>query len=245
VLVFVSSLVQIELNLISCNSSLVVQGGFFMATNSKEVQKKADAKRAGKKARAWTAVIYPESANENWLEILGESLVQCLVSPLHDRDVEPTGELKKEHYHVVISFTNPATFEKAKAVFDSIGAVVPPENQSRVKDYRQMARYLCHLDQPNKHRYSTDDVVAFGGVDYKALVMTGADEDELLDEIEDYILANRIVSFTSFQRICRDLHPEWKYVLRHKYSYYIRETIKANYWAILNEEFISTCEEAK
>lgn len=214
-----------------------------MASNSKEVQKKADEKRKGKRARSWTAVVYPESASDNWLEILSDTLVEALVSPLHDKDVEPTGELKKPHFHVVISFTNPATYEKAKSVFESIGAVVPPESQCKVKDYRQMARYLCHLDQPNKHRYSTEDVVAFGGVDYKALVMTGADEDELLDEIEDYIVLNRIVSFTSFQRICREKHPEWKYVLRHKYSYYIRETIKANAWAILNEGFIYECEE--
>lgn len=209
-----------------------------MATNSKEVQKKADAKRAGKRFRSWTAVVYPDSASEDWLDTLSELLIEALVSPLHDSDVEPTGEKKKPHYHVVISFSNPTTFEKAKDVFTCIDAVIPPESQCRVKDFKQMARYLCHLDQPNKHRYSTEDVIAFGGIDYKALVMTRTDEDCLLDEIEDYIRANRIVSFASFQRICRELHPEWKYVLRHKYSYYIRETIKANAWAILNEGLI-------
>lgn len=213
-----------------------------MASNSKEVQKKADAKRAGKRARSWTAVVYPESAPENWVDVLSELLIECLISPLHDKDTEPNGEEKKAHYHVVISFSNPTTFEKAKEVFTCINAVIPPESQCRVKDFKQMARYLCHLDQPNKHRYSTNDVIAFGGIDYKALVMTSTDEDSLLDEIEDYIHANRIVSFTSFQRICRDFHPEWKYVLRHKYSYYIRETIKANAWAILNEGLIYECE---
>lgn len=213
-----------------------------MASNNKEVQKKADAKRAGKRARSWTAVVYPESAPENWLDILGEQLIEAMVSPLHDQDVEPTGEVKKAHYHVVLSFTNPVTYGKARELFKEIGAVVPPESACKVKDLKQMARYLCHLDQPNKHRYSTDDVVTFGGFDYKALVLTSSDEDALLDEIEDYIHTNRIVSFTSFQKICRELHPEWKHVLRHKYSYYIRETIKANSWAILNQDLIQEVE---
>jgi hypothetical protein len=204
----------------------------------KEAQKRADAKRAGKRSRAWTAVVYPESAASDWLNVLSEQMVEALVSPLHDKDMEPTGEVKKAHYHVVIAFTNPCMFAKAKEVFDAIGAVVPPEEQSRVKDMRQMARYLCHLDQPNKHRYNVSDVVTMGGVDYQALVMSASDDDDVLDEIEEYIKANRIVSFTTFQRVCREIHPEWKYILRHKKSYYIRETIKANAWALVNQDYI-------
>lgn len=214
-----------------------------MATNSKEVQKKADSKRAGKRARAWTAVVYPESAKKDWIDRLGEQLIEAMVSPLHDKDVEPTGEVKKAHYHVVISFTNAVTYEKAKEVFKAIGAVVPPESQAKVKDLKQMARYLCHLDQPNKHRYSVDDVITFGGLDYKAFVMTSSDEREVLDDIDDFIIKHRIVSFTTFQRVCRELHPEWKDLFRSKYSFYIQKSIKANYWSIVNSDVISEIED--
>lgn len=213
-----------------------------MASNSKETQKKADAKRAGKRARAWTAVVYPDSAPENWIDALYDSLIECLISPLHDKDVEPTGEIKKAHYHVVISFSSPTTYEKAKEVFDSIGAVTPPENHCRVKDYKQMARYLCHLDQPNKHRYSTEDVIAIGGIDYNAFAITNADHKEMLSDMEDFIYDHRIVSFTSFQRYCKEYKPEWMDLIRNKGSYYIRETIKANAWAIMHEDFISQVE---
>lgn len=41
-----------------------------MAKNSKEVQARADAKRAGKRARAWTALMYQESAPDGWMEKL-------------------------------------------------------------------------------------------------------------------------------------------------------------------------------
>jgi len=203
-----------------------------MTAAKKETQRKADEKRAGKRARAWTAIVYPESAPENWLDVLAEQLVECLVSPLHDKDVEPTGENKKPHYHVVLSFKNPTGFDKAVEVFKAINAAIPPENQSKVKDFKQMARYLCHLDQPNKHRYPIEEVRSFGAVDYTSLVMSAAEEDSLLEEICDFIDANKILSFAAFCRIVRTRKQEWRQVAYHKHSYFIREYIKSHFWEI-------------
>lgn len=206
-----------------------------MATDRKAIQKKADAKRAGKRARAWTAIVYADSAAENWQEILREQLVECLISPYHDKDADPNGEPKKPHWHVVVSFKNPTTYEKAKEVFDEIGAVVPPASQAKVKDFKQMARYLCHLDQPNKHRYDMADVVSIGAIDYAALVMSGADEDEMLDEIFDYIRANQIVSFSVFVDLVRKFKPEWRCIVYHKYASLISRYIKGQHWEIMQD----------
>lgn len=46
------------------------------------------------KSRTWGAVVYPESAPEDWLKILEETRVQFAVSPLHDKDTDPYGEIK-------------------------------------------------------------------------------------------------------------------------------------------------------
>lgn len=197
-----------------------------MAKNSKETQKKADAKRAGMRARAWTAAVYPDSAPENWQEILREQLIECLISPLHDKDIEPTGEEKKAHWHVVISFKNPTTFEKACEIFSTINAVIPPMEQCKVKDFKQMARYLCHLDQPDKHRYPIDEVVSIGAIDYPALVMSGADEDEMLDEIFDFIQQYDIRRFCDFVDLVRSQKPEWRRVVYHQYNGLISRYIK-------------------
>lgn len=197
-----------------------------MATNKKATQAKADAKRAGKRARAWTAIVYPESAPDGWLETLRDQLIECLVSPLHDSDILPTGEAKKPHYHVVLSFKNPATFEKACETFSAIGAVVPPENECRVKDFRQMARYLCHLDQPDKHRYNMDDVVSIGAIDFKRLIMSAADEDEMLDEIFEAMDTYYLDSFPKVVRFTKMQHPEWKTLVYHKFTHQISEYAK-------------------
>jgi hypothetical protein len=197
-----------------------------MASNSKEVQRKADAKRAGKRARAWTAMVYPESAPENWQSILREQLIECLVSPLHDKDILPTGEHKKPHWHVVIAFKNPSTYEKACGVFEEIGAVVPPEKECKVKDFRQMARYLCHLDQPDKHRYKMQDVISIGSIDYATLCMSAADEDEMLDEIFEYMDTYFLDSYPKVVRVTREQHPEWKPIVYRKYTRQIAEYAK-------------------
>lgn len=203
-----------------------------MAKNSKSVQREADAKRAGKRARAWTANVYPESAPQNWIEILREQLIECLISPLHDKDVEEGGEIKKPHYHVVLSFKNPTTYQKACEVFEEINAVVPPEKTCRVKDFRQMARYLCHLDQPNKHRYEMQDVVSIGSIDYATLCMSAADEDEMLDDIfqtmDDYCLD----SYPAVVRFAKAHKPQWRTLVYRKYTRQISEYAKGLHYEI-------------
>ena len=47
------------------------------------------------KKRNWAFVVYPESLPEGWLDLLRETGLQCAISPLHDKDKEPTGELKR------------------------------------------------------------------------------------------------------------------------------------------------------
>lgn len=207
----------------------------------KEAQQRADAKRAGKRARAWTAMMYQESAPDGWKDKLANLLVEALISPLHDQDVwtdedeaenpvHKAGSPKKAHWHIVVSYKNPVTFAKAREVFDEIGAVVPPEPKAKVKDFQQMARYLCHLDQPKKHRYDPADVQVFGALDYQRLIMAGRDEDNLLDEMMEYIDENCITSFRQFCVYVRTEKPEWRVLVYHQYAALISRYIKSLAW---------------
>ena len=56
------------------------------------------------KKRNWTFVLYPESAPADWREQLQKTGLLCAISPLHDRDVNPDGEVKKAHYHVILIY---------------------------------------------------------------------------------------------------------------------------------------------
>lgn len=76
------------------------------------------------KSRAFTGLVYPDSAPKNWQDILRDSLGMWLISPLHEPDpVEDleTGAIKtlKPHYHVMYFHGAPITPKAGRAIFES------------------------------------------------------------------------------------------------------------------------------
>ena len=109
------------------------------------------------RTRNFATVVYPESAPDNWQEILSEQFVPAFISPLHDNDLNPTGEVKKPHYHVMIMFDSVKTREQAQDIFNLIGGV----GCEIVQSLRGYARYLCHLDNPDKALNTSYVIVRF------------------------------------------------------------------------------------
>ena len=146
-----------------------------------------------KKTRSYATVVYPESAPENWLDILRDMKFNALVSPLHDSDVNPdSGEIKKAHYHVLFLFDGPKTADQAMAVAEHIGGV-GLETLNSVRGY---ARYLCHLDNPEKHQYSPEDVIVIGSEDYLNLISLPT--HEIIDDFGSNTLRENRVIYNAF-----------------------------------------------
>ena len=59
------------------------------------------AEKKNVKKRNWAFVLYPESAPENWKEQLQLTGLPCVISPIHDKDVNPDGTPKKAHHHII------------------------------------------------------------------------------------------------------------------------------------------------
>ena len=116
------------------------------------------------RSHVWTFLVYPDSVNENWLFLLDSLHIPICVSPLHDKDFNPTGEPKKPHYHVVLDFgQNKKSWDQVKSICDLVGGVLAPMDdegncESKVPNKRTMTRYLLHLDNPDKAQYSIDDI---------------------------------------------------------------------------------------
>ena len=112
------------------------------------------------KKRNWAFILYPESAPENWRQILSETGLQCAVSPLHNLDVnEETGEIKKEHYHIILCFNGPTSYNVVKNITDSLNSPTPQPLQ-QIKGYY---RYLTHMDNPEKYQYNSNDITFING----------------------------------------------------------------------------------
>ena len=113
------------------------------------------------KKRNWAFVLYPESAPEDWRQQLTETGLQCAVSPLHDKDINPDGEPKKAHYHVILCYSGPTSYTVVKALTDKLNPPVPQP----LEQVRGYYRYLTHKDNPEKYQYEASEITTINGFD--------------------------------------------------------------------------------
>lgn len=176
--------------------------------------------------RNWTAIVYPESAPENWQEILNEEHIEWVVSPLHDKDITGTGEAKKPHYHIALLFDGNKSFEQIKEITDKINAPIPKP----IASVRALIRYFAHLDDADKVQYPISEIKAFGGVDLAELLKpTSSSRYEMIAEMGEYIQENEITEFIDFFIFCKKNHFEdWFPLLCDSSSFVIDKVIKSN-----------------
>lgn len=177
--------------------------------------------------------MYPDSAPSNWKDILIDTHVNICVSPLHDKDKNPTGEDKKPHWHVVVMFDNTKTVKQAEEISSKLNATVPIPVQS----VNGMIRYLIHKDNPEKAQYNKEDITVIGFYDIDEAFKNSIDKYNTIGEMIDYIEMNNITEFFMFLKYCREEKEDWFKSLCDS-SYIIREyiTSKRNYLKDLEEK---------
>lgn len=176
--------------------------------------------------RNFATVVYPDSAPADWQSILSDLCIPCFVSPLHDSDKNPTGEDKKPHWHVMFMFEGVKTYEQVDEVVKKIGGV-GLENLQSIRGY---ARYLCHLDNPDKHKYNVEDVVSFGGADYTSVIGLSVDRYKAIKEMMNFCKDNDIHSYAVLCDWCSENRMDWFRLLCDNASYVIKEYIKSLKW---------------
>lgn len=180
------------------------------------------------RTRNYATVIYPDSAPEDWQEILVQHFIPAFISPLHDRDLNPTGEVKKPHFHVVLLYDGPKTRDQAREVFESIGGV----GCEVVQSIRGYARYLCHLDNPEKAQYSPDDVRCICGSDYMATIGLAIDKYKAIREMVAFCRDNDIVAYDLLFEYAEEYRMDWFRVLCDNGTYPIKEYLKSRRWRL-------------
>jgi len=189
--------------------------------------KNASGESYGKgRTRNYATVVYPDSAAENWKSIIAESKIPVFISPLHDGDANPDGEKKKEHYHVMVMYDTVKTPEQARDFFATFGGV----GCETVNSVRGYARYLCHLDNPEKCQYSIDEVVSFGGADYIQAIGTAADKAKAIREMVNWINENDCDFFSDLFDYATINRSDWFDCLINAGAYPVKEYIKSRYF---------------
>ena len=180
------------------------------------------------RTRNYACVLYPESMKEDWKTIIEESKVPCFVSPLHDKDCNPDGEVKKAHYHVMVMYDSVKTELQARDFFEKIGGV----GCEVVNSVRSYSRYLCHLDnpEPERHKYDIDTVLQFGGADYKTVIGTMADKQKHLREMTVWVQENDVIAYADLWEYAMVNRSDWFDCLSNAGAFSMKEYIKSRFW---------------
>lgn len=180
----------------------------------------------GRRSRNFATVVYPESAPDGWQEILSQQFVPAFISPLHDQDINPTGEPKKPHYHVVIMFDSLKAKDQAQDIISKINGV----GCEVVQSIRGYARYLCHLDNPEKAQYRQEDVRSLCGADYPGTIGLVTDKYKAIGEMIDYCMEYSIYSYSDLLEYCRMERFDWFRVLCDNGTVVMKEYLKSKSW---------------
>ena len=176
-----------------------------------------------KRTRNFATVVYPDSAPDNWQEILINQFVQSFISPLHDKDLDPDGNLKKPHWHVLIMFDSVKTVEQAKEFFSLIGGV----GMEIVQSARGYARYLCHMDNPEKFQYNPEQVRSLCGADYLSLIGLAIDKYKAITDIVTFCRYNGITEYCDLFDYCVSERSDWLRVLCDNGTYVVERYLRS------------------
>lgn len=181
---------------------------------------------SNRRVRNWCAVVYPESAPANWKDILDSKGVKWACSPLHDKDVDDDGEVKKAHWHIILCYGGNKSYEQ---VVDDLQELNCPRPQV-CRDVTSSVRYFIHKDHPHKFQYSEKDIECYGGFDIaQVFKLSSSERKELFRQIVEYVREQDILEFWDLMMYAMDEHPDdWFPLLSESGSIMLNNLIKSN-----------------
>lgn len=131
--------------------------------------------------RKFCLLLYPEDETHvKALEIIKSNYDYAVIE--HNRDCDENGELKKEHWHVVLKTENNAIWNTALA--KELGIV--PNYIQRCRNLERALMYLIHFNEHNKIQY---DVKEVQGTLKKRLKLALAKDDKTEQEKVEELLS--------------------------------------------------------
>ena len=148
----------------------------------REAKRRYEQEKRKQRRTNWMLVFYEDQCPE-WRDELDELGMRTLVSPSHDADEwtardekknpkHKAGTLKEPHRHLLAMYDNPVSYDQVVKDF----AFLKSKNVKYVKSLPAMARYLTHMDSPDKAQYDPEGVCEFGGADWRDLCATTSDK---------------------------------------------------------------------
>lgn len=157
--------------------------------------------------RNFTCILYPDSAGseDEVYRKINAYHIPAFLSPLHEGDPHSPEFEGKPHWHLMFMFPGKKAPEDVFEIFDCLKGVRPEIVQS----VGGMARYLCHLDEHDKNKYSPSDVKCFAGADYTEMCTTQADLVNAMQGIISYIDYYKIMFYHQLLKQLLNDHEDY------------------------------------
>lgn len=176
------------------------------------------------KKRNWAFVLYPESAPSDWRDILSQTGLACAVSPLHDKDLDPTGMPKKAHYHVIACYSGPTSFNVVKTLTASLNQPIPQP----LEQVRGYYRYFTHKDNPEKFQYDESGISTINGFNILDFVeLSRREVNEIKLKLQDLIRSADLLEYSDFMDLLADSDMPTEYDVAASNTFFFEKYISS------------------
>lgn len=194
-------------------------------------------KNTSVKKRNWAFFVYPTkeqlvvlkseydgsdgygSVPDDWRQRLQLTGLQYAISPLHDKDTleDGSGKIKKPHYHVIVVYGSPTTYNNVKSLTDSLNSPIP----QALEQVRGYYRYLTHKDNPEKYQYDEREIQVGGGFNISDFVeLSRSEVNELKRRLQALIREKGIVEYSTLMDYLLDSSMVLEYDVASSNTYF-------------------------
>lgn len=164
------------------------------------------------KSRWWWFICYPDSLPDNWIDILLISGIPFIVSPIHDKDMNADGTFKKPHYHCIVIFDNPTTYNHVLTnCCKPLNATIPQV----ILNLTGSIAYLSHKGISGKAEYNSADIRCFNGS--HVYLKDAGYVDDLYSAIESIIINECPRNLRALLLRCQDIPDAVPLIRSHAY----------------------------
>ena len=185
------------------------------------------------RTRNWALIVYPDSAPENWREIINSWHIAWAHSPLHDKDINPNSEEdKKAHWHVVLLFDSVKSFDQVRELTSVLNCPIPQQVNSIIGT----VRYFIHLDNPEKYQYPRDEICSFGNIDIDEILKPSKSMVvSFVKQIQNLLVEHNIYEFSDAAEFLQEAHPDL-FETFFTHTFYFTSYLKSRFYKRIRRE---------
>ncbi len=196
-------------------------------------ESKTEKKSGNKKYRNWVWLVYPKSAPDKWESKISKLCIPWCHSPLHDNDVNADGSKKDPHYHCLLMFDGPTTYQHVTQILkDIFGDPEVDKDHGFVRPFpclsvRGTVRYFAHLDNPEKAQYDLDGSYYYICDIHDLMKPTVSESQKIIKDIQQFCIDNNILELCDLTDICMEMNEDWFYLLTTHFTLYFTSYLRS------------------